>query len=362
MSSSVESPSGPPEPQWSADGQWWWDGRAWTQMWHAPSGLAWSGDAWVRSTEDAPPPDLEGSQVLSMHPVSTPSPETPPEPAAAPVPAAAAVPAAAPVPASATVPASVPVPAPIRKRPAPASSALEALPQRDPGPPPRIPAAPATGTEPRSGRTNRITWLVAAATVLVLAGISSVFIAMALSRPTGNGSSQSGLHTGQPTSAQIAASLPGRKFTRDVVPPELADAAPLRDVFVLGSVPGLIGQASTTTSDLGGTVTFYVFADPVWAQAFFDSPPTAYGCGVCTSMDSETDVKGVGDRAKSYVLYRKTVNGKSWIATTTYVLRGSVVIDALYFPVSVSAASPSQTDVAVPALYAKAGIQLLDRT
>ncbi|HEY6117060.1 MAG TPA: hypothetical protein VI172_13995, partial [Candidatus Dormibacteraeota bacterium] len=248
------------------------------------------------------------------------------------------------------------------KRSAPATPAVEARPQREPGPPPRIPAAPASGPAHRSGSANRTTWLVAAATVLVLAGISSVFIAMALSRPTGNGAPQSGLHTGQPTAAQIAASLPGRKFTRDVVPPELADAAPLRDVFVLGSVPGLIGQASTTTSDLGGTVTFYVFADPVWAQAFFDSPPTAYGCGVCTSMDSETDVKGVGERAKSYVLYRKTVNGKSWVATTTYVLRGSVVIDGLYFPVSVSAPSPSETDLAVPGAFAKAGIQLLERT
>jgi hypothetical protein len=195
-----------------------------------------------------------------------------------------------------------------------------------------------------------------------MAGIASVLIATAMSRPTGNGSSQSGLHTGHQTPAQIAASLAGRKFTRDVVPPELADAAPLRDVFVLGSVPGLIGQASTTTSDLGGTITIYVFADPVWAQAFFDSPPTAYGCGVCTSMDAETDVKGVGDRAKSYVLYRKTLNGKSWIATTTYALRGSVVIDGLYFPVSVSAPSPSETDLAVPGAYVKAGIQLLERT
>jgi hypothetical protein len=188
-----------------------------------------------------------------------------------------------------------------------------------------------------------------------------VFLATLLSRPAGQSSSQSQLRTGQQTPMQIAVALTGRKFTRDVVPPELADAAPLRDVFVLGSVPGLIGQASTTTSDLGGTVTFYVFADPVWAQAFFETPPTAYGCGVCTSMDAPTDVNGVGDRAKSYVLYRKTLSGKSWIATTTYVLRGSVVIDGLYFPVSVSGPSPSATDLAVPSAYAKAGIQLLDR-
>ena len=228
-------------------------------------------------------------------------------------------------------------------------------------PPRRTPAASAPPPALRSGATNRTTWLVAAATVLVLVGISSVILATMLSRPAGLSSSQSQLHTGQRTPMQIAAALTGRKFTRDVVPPELADAAPLRDVFVLGSVPGLIGQASTTTSDLGGTVTFYVFADPVWAEAFFETPPTAYGCGVCTSMDAPTQVNGVGDKAKSYVLYRKTLGGKSWIATTTYVLRGSVVIDGLYFPVSVSGPSPSATDLAVPSAYAKAGIQLLDR-
>jgi len=204
-------------------------------------------------------------------------------------------------------------------------------------------------------------WLVAAATALVLVGASSVILTTMLVRPGGALSSQSQPRTGQQIPSQLAAALAGRKFTRDVVPPELADAAPLRDVFVLGSVPGLVGQASTTTSDLGGTVTFYVFADPVWAEAFFEAPPTAYGCGVCTSMDSPTDVKGVGDKARSYVLYRKTLNGKSWIATTTYVLRGSVVINGLYFPVSVSAPSPSPTDLAVPGAYAKAGIQLLDR-
>jgi hypothetical protein len=38
-----------------------------------------------------------------------------------------------------------------------------------------------------------------------------------------------------------------------------------------------------------------------------------------------------------------------------------VVIDGLYFPVSVSGPSPSATDLAVPGAYAKAGIQLLDR-
>jgi hypothetical protein len=359
MQKRVESPSGPPEPQWSADGQWWWDGRAWTQMWHAPRGLAWSGESWVRSSGDAPPATPASAQLLSMPAVGPRAPETPRKPAPAPFPAPARR--------RATVAPPAVEPRPqrdweARRSPAtPAPPAVEPRPQGD-WEPRRSPAAPAPAPrKQRSGPANRTAWLVAGATLLILVGISSVFLATMLSRPGGQGPGQSQLRTGQQTPAQIAAALAGRKFTRDVVPPELADAAPLRDVFVLGSVPGLIGQASTTTSDLGGTVTFYVFADPVWAEAFFETPPTAYGCGVCTSMDSPTDVKGVGDRAKSYVLYRKTLNAKSWVATTTYVLRGSVVIDGLYFPVSVSGPSPSPTDLAVPKAYAKAGIQLLDR-
>ena len=163
------------------------------------------------------------------------------------------------------------------------------------------------------------------------------------------------------TEKQIAKALAGRQFTRDVVPLELADAAPLHDVFVAGSVPGLVGQTSTTTSDLGGNVTFYVFADPVWAEAFFENPPTAFGCGVCTSMGDATPVQGVGDRATSYILYRKKVGGQSWIATTTYVLSGSVVVDGLYFPVNVANPSPSPTDLAVATAYTKAALQLLKK-
>jgi hypothetical protein len=220
-----------------------------------------------------------------------------------------------------------------------------------------LPRASSSGPRP----ANRKTWLVAAATVLILVGISSVLVAAILTRPNGNGSPTANLPSGHLTPLQIAAALEGRKFTRDVVPPALADSAALRDVFMPGSVPGLIGQVSTTTSDLGGTVTIYVFADPVWAQAFFETPPMAYGCGVCTSMEDPTSVQGVGDKATSFVLYRKQVGGKSWVATTTYVLRGSVVVNGLYFPVNVSSASPSALDLAVPTAYARAGLQLIDK-
>ncbi len=208
-----------------------------------------------------------------------------------------------------------------------------------------------------------MTWLVAAAMVLVVAGIFSVVIAISLGRPSGDprSSQASGIGTVRLTPIQIAKALAGRQFTRDVVPPELADAAPLHDVLVAGSVPGLIGETSTTTSDLGGNVTFYVFADPVWAEAFFENPPTAFGCGVCTSMGDATPVQGVGDRATSYILYRKKVGGQSWIATTTYVLSGSVVIDGLYFPVNVANPSPSPTDLAVATAYTKAALQLLKK-
>jgi hypothetical protein len=298
-----------PEAQWSADGQWWWDGRSWTQMWESPRGLAWNGDGWVRKTDEPATTAAERPKFVV---------------------------------------ARTPAPRPKRERPLPARTELApapvALPQaRDARRPPR-----------------RLTWLVAAATVLILVGISSVFLANVLTRPSAGGSGTQ-LATGRLTPAQIAAALEGRKFTRDVQPPELADAAPLRDVLVAGSVPGLIGQDTTTTSDLGGTVTFYVFADPVWAEAFYETAPQAYGCGVCTAMGDPLSVQGVGDRATSYALYRKQAGGKSWVATTTYVLVGSVVIDGLYFPVNVSAPSPSALDRAVATAYTKAGIQLLGK-
>jgi hypothetical protein len=207
---------------------------------------------------------------------------------------------------------------------------------------------------------SRTTWLIAVAVVLIMAGIISVILATTLTRPSGDpGTSQ--IRTGRPTATQIAKTLVGRQFTRDVVPPELADAAPFRDVYVADAVPGLIGQSSTTTSDFGGTVTYYVFADPVWAEAFFENPPSAFGCGVCTSMADPQPVSGVGDKATSYVLYRKKLGGQSWVATTTYVLSGSVVVNALYFPVNIADTSPSPTDLAVATAYTKAAVQLLNK-
>ena len=208
---------------------------------------------------------------------------------------------------------------------------------------------------------SRTTWLVAVAVVLIMAGIISVILATTLTRPSGDpGTSQ--VRTGRPTAPQIAKALVGRQFTRDVVPPELADAAPFRDVYSSpDAVPGLVGQSSTTTSDLGGAVTYYVFADPVWAEAFFENPPSAFGCGVCTSMADPQSVSGVGDKATSYVLYRKKLGGQSWVATTTYVLSGSVVVNGLYFPVNVGNDSPSPTDLAVATAYTKAAVQLLNK-
>ena len=199
--------------------------------------------------------------------------------------------------------------------------------------------------------------------ILVVAGIASVALAIALSRQAGDPSTSqsSGIGTARLTPIQIARALVGRQFTRAVVPPELADAAPLHDVYVAGSVPGLIGETTTTTSDLGGNVTFYVFADPVWAEAFFESPPTAFGCGVCTSMGDPTPVQRVGDKATSYVLYRKKVGGQSWVATTSYVLSGSVVVNGLYFPVNIGNDSPSATDLGVATAYTKAALQLLKK-
>jgi hypothetical protein len=217
---------------------------------------------------------------------------------------------------------------------------------------------------PRGASTHRIasrtTWLVAVAVVLLMAGITSVILATTLMRPSGD-QTQSQVRTGRPTSAEVAKALIGRQFTRDVVPPELADASPLRDVYVADAVPGLVGESSTTTSDFGGTVTYYVFADPVWAEAFFENPPTAFGCGVCTSMAGGEPVQGVGDKATSYVLYRKKLGGQSWIATTTYVLSGSVVVNGLYFPVNVGDTAPSATDLAVATAYTRAAIQLMTK-
>jgi hypothetical protein len=194
-----------------------------------------------------------------------------------------------------------------------------------------------------------------------MAGIGTVSLALFLTRSSDpNASQASQVHAGKLTPAETAKALVGRRFTRAVVPPELALAGPFRDVFVTDAVPGLVGESSTTTSDLGGTVTIYVFADPAWAQAFYESPPAAYGCGVCTSMADGAPVQGIGNRATSYVLYRKTSGGQSWIATTTYLLSGSVVINGLYFPVNIANPYPTATDLSIPTAYARAGLQLIN--
>lgn len=193
-----------------------------------------------------------------------------------------------------------------------------------------------------------------------MAGISVVELAGLVSPSTNPQSSTGGAQIGTKLSpAELARAMVGKRFTRDVVPPELAEAAPFRDVLVPDSVPGLAGVVSTSTSDLGGTITIYIFSDPAWAEAFIEQPPVAYGCGVCTSMEDASPVVGAGTKATAYVLYRKTAGGKGWIATTTYVLSGSFVVDGLYYPVNIANPYPTATDSLVPTAYAKAGLQMV---
>ena len=362
-----------PEAQWSADGQWWWDGESWTQMWQPPRGLTWDGQTWVRAS-NAPVFALHPAEPAVELEVQVPARyDAPPRrsrrPRRARRPAVDGLqtrpPRNAPI-----APAQPATPQPAAKR-APAGPRWRETIAPAPSPAPRqevLPPPPAHsvyGRGPTNLRPipNRTTWLVAAAMVLVVAGIFSVILALALGRqPADLSASQSpGIGASHMTPAQLAKALLGRQFTRAVVPPELADAAPLHDVYQSGSVPGLIGESTTSTSDLGGNVTFYVFADPVWAQAFFDNPPSAFGCGVCTSMGDATQVPDVGDKATSYVLYRTKVGGQSWVATTTYVLSGPVVVNGLYFPVNVANPAPSVTDRAVATAYTKAALQLLNK-
>src|SRR5256885_6521282 len=379
MKRSQQPAPGGPDAQWSADGQWWWDGDVWTQMWQPPRGLSWDGQTWVRASE---------APVFALHPAE-PEPEREPEPEPERQvyisPRESGSPRSRPrrrarrqaedrrqartpnnPPASSPVRFAAPRFVPEQPRTAPRSGEVVPAPPAA-SPPQVVLAPPSRPAHPVYAQVasnlqripNRMTWLVAAAMVLVVAGIFSVVFAISLGRSSGDpGSSQaSGIGTVRLTPIQIAKALAGRQFTRDVVPLELADAAPLHDVFVAGSVPGLVGETSTTTSDLGGNVTFYVFADQAWAEAFFENPPTAFGCGVCTSMGDATPVQGVGDRATSHVLYRKKVGGQSWIATTTYVLSGLVVVDGLYFPVNVANPSPSATDLAVATDFTKTRLQ-----
>ena len=200
--------------------------------------------------------------------------------------------------------------------------------------------------------------LIGAALSLMVIGIAADLVAGNLGH--GPAFTTSG-QASQLSSSQLAKALVGRAFTRDVIPPELGASPPLRDVFVAGTIPGLVGESTTSSSDQGSTVTIYVFSDPVWAQSFMANPPIAYGCGVCAAMSAASPVAGVGDGATSYVLYRKTAGGQTWVATTTYAIEGAVVINGLYFPVSVASASPSSTDLYVPTAYAKAAIRLVNR-
>jgi len=364
MKKQAEEPG--PEPQWSGDGQWWWDGTKWTQMWKPPRGLEWDGKTWVRAEEEP----AEEEEQPAERDVVLPMPIVPPNAGATRrAPRANRISHEAVVPARdrATPPAPA-LPAP----PAPRASGRR-VGYREPRivsqPHPAEPAAavrPApraapTPTPPARRTSKRTTLLIAVALVMVMAGIFSVAVTGTLGRLIGDqGASQSGApRTGPLTPVQIAKALKGRQFTRDVVPPELADSAPLRDVFVLDSAPGLIGQASTTTSDLGATVTFYVFSDPLWAEAFVEKPPTPYGCGRCSSVGDPTDVQGVGKKATSYVVYGKKTKGESWVATTTYVLSGSVVIAGVYYPFNIANPSPSPTDLSLATAYSKAGLQLL---
>jgi hypothetical protein len=197
---------------------------------------------------------------------------------------------------------------------------------------------------------------------VLLAGVGTYLISRSGPGSAGpNPATSSQTYTGTLTPSETAKALIGHRFTRNVVPAELAGAGPFRDVFVDQVIPGLVGQSTTSTSDLGGTITIYVFADPAWANAFYSNPPTAYGCSVCTTMAGGAPVRGVGDRAMSYVLYRKTAGGQAWVATTTYVLSGPVVINAVYFPVNVANPYPSAIDLALPTDYARAAIQLLNK-
>jgi len=346
----MPGPDPGPEPQWSADGQWWWDGDRWTEMWRPPRGLAWDGHSWVQTPDPGPPPPPPPANASAFEPVVRVLAPYPQEPSPrrrrrhstrkppAELPQPPAVPAAAPV-----------------SPPAPSMS----LP-----PPPTPPAAaprPAPPPSPNVRRIfNRASWLVAGSLILLMAGISVVELAGMVGPSTNPQTTSGGSQTGARLSpTQLAKALVGKTFTRDVVPPELAQAAPFREVFVPDAIPGLAGVVSASTSDLGGTITIYVFSDPAWAEAFIEQPPLAFGCGVCTSMEDASPVVGAGSKATGYVLYRKTAGGKGWIATTTYVLSGSFVVDGLYYPVNVANPYPTATDLLVPTAYAKAGLQLV---
>ena len=148
-----------------------------------------------------------------------------------------------------------------------------------------------------------------------------------------------------------------------MTPSGLADAGPLQDEFTAGVTSGLIGQSGVTSSDLAGTVTFYVFSDSASAQAFFDSPPLDHrigeGCGACTSMGNGVAITGLGQVATSYVLYEQLPGSNATTAIATYILNGDVVIEGLSIFTGNFAAPPSDADRASVTAYARAGLHLL---
>ena len=354
MSKKAQPGPGPQQPQWSADGRWWWDGERWKEMWRPPRGLAWDGQSWSRVVDApqvepkadpelfAPPPAVRtrgnGSRSSSVrlpvpaggnghHPAGSTAaygtvaiPPPPPPPPVAP----------------SRRPSGPPqIPAPVR-----ASSA-----------PPPAPRAASRRVQ-RSSKQTLI--LVGSAMILMLVGITTDVVATNLNRGSSIATTQSSVKP-----ADLAKKLVGKSFTRDVIPPELAAAPPLRDVFVSGQAQGLVGE--TTTATASGSVTIYVFSDPVWAQAFIATPQIPSGCNLCSSMSDAISVPGVGDTSTSYVLYRTSGSGKSWVGTATYTRRGEVVIVGLNFPLNTASAAPSDTDRYLPTAYAKAAIGLVSR-
>lgn len=230
-------------------------------------------------------------------------------------------------------------------------------PQPAPAPRPVTPAVVNPAASGGLGAWNRTLWLIGGALILVVLGVSTVALASEFTQAPAT--PYAAVSTGKLTPDQVAKKLVGRQFTRDVSPPELSSTTPLRDVFVANSTPGLVGESSTSTADLGVTITYYVFSDPVWAEAYFRDPQIPYGCGVCSNLGPGVAARGLTDRATTYVLYKKTAGGQAWIATTTYVLNGAVVVNALYVPVSNASSYPSAYDLAAPVSYLRPALQLL---
>src|SRR2546428_2284951 len=228
MKKTQQPAPGGPDAQWSADGQWWWDGDVWTQMWEPPPGLSWDGQTWVRAAD---PP------VLALHPAE---PESEPEPerqvhisTREDGPPRGRPPRRARSQAEdrrqARTPHNPPAPSTARFAPprfvpeqpstAQRSGAVVVL------APPPPPAAPVYPQAPSNLRRipNRTTWLVAAAMVLVVAGIFSGGLGISLGGQSGGpGSSQaSRIGAGRPTPLPNSQAPPGPPVTPGVGAPPL---------------------------------------------------------------------------------------------------------------------------------------------